>query len=571
VVSWRRSRGGADARSGERSTGSARADEAVHVTSGEPTPAHGEDVPGAVLDELRQAFTGTPPDGPERPDGGPLDSLDLLDQADEVDLTFDGTLDLTLDDLDLDLDPDELDELPLADVDDLPGFGAGPLRDDSLFTRSGADGPSDQAGPNVADGTAPWVLEVPGTFDGPGAPDVSGVSGVWDESDESGVRIVPKAPDPDPLGRLDALDRLGAAAPRATEPLGDGGRGAPHGQPESANAPRTTAPRTTAPRTTIVIGGDDSMPDAVYLDDDEIAASARGGTSGAPDHRGMIVIGDELEASGAFDAVAVPSRSMDPRVRARRIAVKRAKGRKRLLWVAGVGGVVVVIVAVLAVFSSGMFAVERVDVQGAPYTQARYGEQLQVVIDDLIGEPVLLVDTRAVEDELARLPWVERVFVRTDFPDHVLIDVRERQPLATFAGSDGRYRVIDRDGYVLDLLDGRPSNYMLITGVGPDLEAGSAAGAQYATAAQLVGALPPEIRSITVAATLDPTTGDLGLVLQVIPAGGSDPSAGEPIEVAARIGSFSGLDGKLARLLQIVRDGLDATERIDVSTDDVIG
>ena len=38
-----------------------------------------------------------------------------------------------------------------------------------------------------------------------------------------------------------------------------------------------------------------------------------------------------------------------------------------------------------------------------------------------------------------------------------------------------------------------------------------------------------------------------------------------------RIGSFTGLDAKLARLLQLVRDGLDDAAPIDVSTDDVIG
>lgn len=328
-----------------------------------------------------------------------------------------------------------------------------------------------------------------------------------------------------------------------------------------------------------MIGGDDSLPDAIYLDDGADAPSGRLDTEAVRNDRGLIVIGDELEASGAFDAVPVPSRSMDPRVRARRIAVKRAQGRKRLVWVASVAAVVVVVVGVLAVFSSSLFAVDRVDVQGAPYTQARYGDRLQVLIDEMMGEPVLLVDTKDIEERLEQFPWIERAFVTTDFPHRVLIDVRERQPLATFVGSDSRYRVIDRDGYVLDTLVGRPAGYMLIEGIGPDLEAGSAAGAQYGAAAQLVGALPAEIRSITTAATLDPSTGDLGLVIQRIPvvdpADTAAPPASdeprEPASVEVRIGSFNGLDGKLARLLQLVRDGLDDSARIDVSTDDVIG
>jgi len=339
------------------------------------------------------------------------------------------------------------------------------------------------------------------------------------------------------------------------------------GSPEPEHTgPEHTGPEPvlTAPpvaRHTIKIGGDDELPDAVYLDApgpaaERSTAEMSGATAGTTITGTRIVIGDELEASGAFDAVEVPSRSMDPRLRARRVAVKRAQGRKRLLWVAAIGGVVLVVVAVLAVFASSLFSVEVIDVQGAVYSQARYGEQFQRVIDEMQSDPVLLVDTRRAERELESIPWVERAFVRTDFPNRVVIDIRERRPLATYQGSDERYRVIDADGRVLDVLVGRPVDYMLLSGVGPDLEPGSMSGTQFAEAAQMVGALPSELRAITESASVDATTGDLGLQL----AGG----------VSVRIGTFDRLDAKLARLLQQVRDGLDGIGRLDVSTDEVI-
>jgi cell division protein FtsQ len=319
-------------------------------------------------------------------------------------------------------------------------------------------------------------------------------------------------------------------------------------------------------RSTIVIGGDDDLPDAVYLDDAGPIATRTGPDDSSA--RATIVIGDELDSTGAFDAVSVPARSMDPRVRARRIAVKRAAGRKRLVWTSVVVGLVAAVVAVLAVFSSSLFAVETVDVQGATYTSARNDAQLQAVIDDLRGEPVLLVDTRRAEVQLEQIPWIERAFVTTDFPNRVLIDVRERLPLATYAGSDERFRVIDRDGRVLDVLDGRPADYMLLSGTGPDLEPGALAGTPFAQAAQLVGALPAELRARTVSASVDATTGDLGLVLQ----GDVDPDAPgvTPPDIEVRLGNASGLDSKLARLLQQTRDGLDGVARLDVSTDEVI-
>jgi cell division protein FtsQ len=321
-----------------------------------------------------------------------------------------------------------------------------------------------------------------------------------------------------------------------------------------------------APRATIVIGGADELPDPVYLDE-AIAASGRvagpADTPGdtlrdTPDDgpRSTILIGGEADAAGVFDAVEPPKSSMDPRLRERRIAVKRAKGRKRLFWVVGITAAVVAVVLVIAVFASTLFAVDQIQVQGATYTAARNAEELQAVLDSIQGKPVLLIDTAAAERQLEQIPWVERAFVRTDFPNRVFIDVRERQPLATFQGSDKRYRVIDRDGRVLDVLDGRPADYLLIVGVGPDVDPGSFAGAAYGQAAQLAGALPAELRAITESISVDPTTGDLGMTL----VGGVD----------VRLGTFDRLDAKLARLLQQVRNGLEGVDRIDVSSTDAV-
>lgn len=331
-------------------------------------------------------------------------------------------------------------------------------------------------------------------------------------------------------------------------------------------APPRAAP-TPAATPTIVIAATDDVPDALYLDDARLGEVA--GRTDGDGARVTIVIGDELDSTGAFDAVAVPSRSMDPRVRARRIAVKRAQGRRRLIWVALAVGVLLVLVATLAVFASSWFAVDRIEVQGAVYTDP---VQLEAVIDTIRGEPVLLVDTAAAERELEAIAWVEVAVVRRRFPDTVLIDIRERQPLATFQGSDGQYRVIDRDGRALDVLVGQPIDYLLLTGPAPDTEVGGLAGPPFAAAAQMVSALPAEIRAITLTASVDATTGDLGLVL-VVDNPGDNPDAtpgatpNDTIEV--RLGGYDQLDNKLARLLKLVRDGLDGIVRIDVSTDDV--
>jgi cell division protein FtsQ len=239
-------------------------------------------------------------------------------------------------------------------------------------------------------------------------------------------------------------------------------------------------------------------------------------------------------------------------VRARRIAVRRAKGRKRLIWVAIGAAVALVIVGALAVLASSLFDVRTVDVQGAVYTDPK---QLSSIIDGVHGDPILLVDTRQVERQLENIAWVESARVSTKFPHTVFVDIRERKPIATFAGSDGKYRVVDRDGRVLDVVDGVPIDYMLVTGANPDVDRGQFAGRPFASAAQLAIALPPEVRALTKSIGVDATTGDLTLRL------------GD--KTLVQFGAPTDMSGKLVRLLSEVRGGIDKVCSLDVSTSEI--
>ena len=358
------------------------------------------------------------------------------------------------------------------------------------------------------------------------------------------------------------LDELAQAFSSADTPVS-----APR-PPTPAPAPAPTSASAPAPaRATIVISAPE-LPDTMYLDEAiapaerldprEVAAAERlglaDGAAGFPEAP-AIVIGNELDSSGAFDAVALPKRSMDPRVRERRAAVRKERSRRRLIWVGAIAGVIVVVVGALALLSSSLFSVKKIAVQGATYSAARYGAQLDGVLTSMRGQAVLTLDTRAAERDLEKIPWIERAYVTTHFPNSVFVDVRERRPLATFAGSDGRYRVIDREGRVLDVIESRPVDYMLLTGPGPDTDPGDMAGEPFAIAAQLVAALPAEIRTVTESASVDASTGDLGLHLTP--------------NVDVHLGGIDRIDAKLARLLQRVREGLDGVTRIDVSSDGI--
>jgi cell division septal protein FtsQ len=321
----------------------------------------------------------------------------------------------------------------------------------------------------------------------------------------------------------------------------------------SAAGDEAATPAPTPARKLIAID-DDDRPDALYLDE-ESGSRLREVHTGDDDNSGgrSTIIITDLDESGSIETLpARTTGSMDPRVRARRIAVRRAKGRKRLIWVAIAAAILLVLVGAVAVLASSLFDVRTIDVQGAVYTDP---QQLSTIVDGLKGDAILLVDTRQIEHQLEGIAWVESARVSTHFPHTVFVDIRERKPIATFAGSDGKFRVIDRDGRVLDVVDGVPIDYMLVTGANPDVDRGQFAGQPFPSAAQLAIALPGEIRALTESIGVDATGGDLTLQLHN--------------DLKVQLGPDSDLSSKLVRLLSEVRGGLDGVCGLDVSTSEI--
>ena len=302
-------------------------------------------------------------------------------------------------------------------------------------------------------------------------------------------------------------------------------------------------------RSIISSGGDDDFPDAVYLDEQL-----------ADDSGSAPVFIDDDGSSDALMPKDATARGIEPRLRQRRIGVRRAASRKRLWWAALAAVVVVVAIGVLAVLGSSWFAVDTVSVSGNVYTDP---EQLAAIVDDLRGTPVLLVDTDAVEEQLEAIAWVEAARVTTSFPDSASIEIRERTPVASMLGEDTRSRVLDADGRVLAVIDGQPVALVWISGEGTlDLGEGDFAPIGYSSAASLVTKLTPTIRSRVESMAVTPDGSDLVLIL-------TSPSG--PIEV--RFGSAIGDNAQIEKLVRLERKLLDVGDDpvsvIDVSTAEV--
>lgn len=282
----------------------------------------------------------------------------------------------------------------------------------------------------------------------------------------------------------------------------------------------------TAPVTRLISIDDDELPDVVYLDEVDLPGSV-GAAGGSPQADAaarsstapVLIIDHDTPDAMVPDATLGDrargdgSGGIEPRFRARRISVRRAEGRRRLRGAVLVLGIVGLLVALLALAGSPLFSVDARDVTvtGAVYTDR---ERLQGIIAEVVGSTTLLVDTADIERQIEEIPWVAIAQVRTSFPTGVRIEIRERVPLASYQGSDGRFRVIDRDGRVLDVIDGQPIEYVLVFGLGElNLEPGRFTPPGPVGAAQLVQALTPTVRGRTQAVEVDPDGADLRMYL----------------------------------------------------------
>ncbi len=216
------------------------------------------------------------------------------------------------------------------------------------------------------------------------------------------------------------------------------------------------------------------------------------------------------------DSEVIDKRSSRPssdngasRFRLRRIAVRREEGRRRLRWFTIVGLVVGAGVIILLLLTSPILSVRKVDVEGVVYADPEF---ISSVVDSIEGEPILTVDLDAAEKKLLTIPWVRQARVSMHLPARVTIEIVERSPIAFFRSVDGFNRVIDRDGRVLDVIEGDPTDYTPIIGTGPNISAGQTVEQPFLGAAELINALPADLRARLLTVAVSPE-GEVSLAL----------------------------------------------------------
>lgn len=137
-------------------------------------------------------------------------------------------------------------------------------------------------------------------------------------------------------------------------------------------------------------------------------------------------------------------------------------------------------------------------------------------------------------------------------PRRVSIQIDERDPIAFYRAVDGFNRVIDLEGRILDVIEGDLVEFPPIQGTGPNLSAGDFVDQPFLGAAQLVNALPRELRLRLVSLAVTPD-GEVSLLL-------TD-------DVTVLFGRPDQFQDKLVALVnEIKRQGSRSYSVIDVST-----
>jgi cell division septal protein FtsQ len=194
-------------------------------------------------------------------------------------------------------------------------------------------------------------------------------------------------------------------------------------------------------------------------------------------------------------------RRIDPRISARRTAVIRDQGRRRLL-IAGVAlGVAVLLVGGWFLLHTPLFSARSVTVTGnlhesAPQVVAQAG---------LATHPALLdVNPGAAAARLEELPWVRSATVHVSWPDGVHIAVTEETARFTASTSDGKWESLSNDGRALGESATRPPGLLLLTVPQPPGEPGSVLSTKDAPGLRVAASLPASFVGQVTAVTVEP-------------------------------------------------------------------
>jgi cell division protein FtsQ len=183
---------------------------------------------------------------------------------------------------------------------------------------------------------------------------------------------------------------------------------------------------------------------------------------------------------------------MDPRISARRKAVSRQRGRRRLWVLVALGVVLLVVVAGWFVLHTPWFSARVVTVQGETHETAAQ----VIAAAGLAGHPALIgLNANAVTNGVERLPWVRTASVKVAWPDTVHIVITEQTPVAEMKTAAGTWAELTSSGRVLALVPTQTAGAITLTAPQLPGALGSTLGSADEVGLEVASTLPASFKA----------------------------------------------------------------------------
>lgn len=234
---------------------------------------------------------------------------------------------------------------------------------------------------------------------------------------------------------------------------------------------------------------------------------------------------------------------VDPRMRSRRITVRRDQGKRRLKRLTVALAAVAVLVAAVVATQTPLLDVERVRVDGVGHTAAADVRRAAGISP---GDTMVAIDVGQAAARVEDLPWIAEARVARRWSGTVEIHVTEREPLAMVGVGEGRVALVDEDGRVLEVTGQPPAGLPEVTGVRGRIAQGDELGRDARDALAILRAVRERLPGVVAS-----VSSDLDAALA---------ASGE-----IRFGSTDDLDDKIVAVETVLADvDTDCLELLDV-------
>lgn len=152
------------------------------------------------------------------------------------------------------------------------------------------------------------------------------------------------------------------------------------------------------------------------------------------------------EKGTAEKKTAGPDVAVHPRMRTRRIRVRRAEGRRRLRRVTLVLGAVTAVILAAAASQSPLLDVDHVRVEGVDGRRADQVVEAAAIAPD---QAMVTLGGGAVARRVEELSWVASAQVSRSWPATVRLTVTPRRVVAVVQVTDDHVALVDDEGFVV--------------------------------------------------------------------------------------------------------------------------